>query len=53
MTLQEKAAQLYNNPLADEGQNEYNQAQWVRAIGILGSKWLLAKPLNFVPVKGE
>lgn len=53
MNLQEKAAQLYNNPLADKGQNEYNQAQWIKCINYLGNRWLLAKPLNFVPVKGE
>lgn len=49
MNMQEKAAQLYNNPLADEATNLANQQKWCRAIEYLGQRWLLAKPLNFVP----
>ena len=34
---------LYNSEFATQELNRYNQRAWVRAIRILGDKWVLAK----------
>jgi hypothetical protein len=44
--LRQKARKLFNNDLATEHTNQYNQRQWVRAVLRLGDKWLTFKPMG-------
>lgn len=37
---------LWTNPLAPREINRANQIKWVRAVRMLGDKWLLAKHVN-------
>lgn len=49
----EYAQQLFDNKFVTEEQRDKNAAKWCLAVEYLGERWLLAKPLNFAPVKGE
>lgn len=42
--LEQRAAELFNNPMVPEYTNIYNQQAWVDAVLRLGTKWLLATP---------
>lgn len=39
--LQERAKHLFNNPIAPDELNEYNQKAWLKAIEWLGQRWTL------------
>lgn len=41
-----KAIQLYRNPMVDKATQRHNQWMWLRAVCILGDRWLLAKPVK-------
>jgi hypothetical protein len=43
ISIQEKAAQLFNNPLVDESLNLYNQQQYIKAMEFLGEKHIISK----------
>ena len=40
-----RARRHFNNDLATRAQNRYNQRAWIRAVRILGDRWLLAVPI--------
>ena len=39
-TLQQKASQLFNNPMAPESLNKYNQEAWLKALAFLGERYV-------------
>ncbi len=45
MQLARKAVRLYSCDLVPKQTNRHNQIQWLRAIEMLGDKWLLAKSI--------
>ena len=47
--MKRKAISLFKNDIADKQTYKKNAAKWILAVQYLGDKWLLAKPLNFVP----
>ena len=44
-SLIRQARKHYTNPYAPVHVNKHNQKAWVRAVLMLGDKWLLAKPI--------
>ncbi len=47
-SLKRKALTLYNNPMADKATNRHNARGWLRAVCILGDKWILANNVGRV-----
>ncbi len=46
MSTKQRAEQLFNNPMAEASTNEHNQNAWLKAVEYLGTKWLLATPIQ-------
>lgn len=44
--LRQKARKNWNSDLVPAHINQANQRRWVRAVLMLGEKWLLAKPVQ-------
>jgi hypothetical protein len=46
LDLRRRARENWHSDLVDDAINQANQRKWVRAVLMLGEKWLLAKPVN-------
>lgn len=46
VTVLRRVRKVFNSPYAPASVNRHNQRQWVRSVRQLGSKWLLAKPVE-------
>ena len=44
--LRRKARIIYNNDMVPDHTNRHNQRKWVRAVLLLGDRWLIAKPIG-------
>lgn len=42
--LARRAVRLYSCDLVPQSTNKHNRRAWLRAVALLGDKWLLAKP---------